>query len=216
MDTKRCLSCRKVLRADAHSCSRCGYVFSQALAKRNGSAANGSRRSATASFPSNPPASQHRAGHYSGFHPEDQPFQSSFMPVQRPPAITRRLVEQEPDEMLQPVASTSSAVPQLTPATELPVPEQLPGRYVATPVPSPSPMPKRYAGARSQTSAPVPQLQFVAPPLPSEPALHEQLLRHYLNRCIYQAIANRAIVSCLFCYLPPASFFCWQQASWHS
>jgi Viral BACON domain len=175
MDTKRCLSCRKVLRADAHSCSRCGYVFSQAPVKRNGSAANGSRRSATASFPSNPPASQHRAGHYSGFHPEDQPFQSSFMPVQRPPAITRRLVEQEPGEILQPVASASTAAPQLAPATELPVPEQLPRRYVASPAPSPSPMPQRYPGAPSQTSAPVPQLQFVAPPLPPEPALHEQI-----------------------------------------
>src|SRR5579859_560379 len=87
MDTKRCLSCRKLLRADAHSCSRCGYVFSQAPVRRSSSAANGSRRSATASFPSNPPASPHRAGHYSGFHPEDQPFQSSFfVRVQRPPA----------------------------------------------------------------------------------------------------------------------------------
>ena len=34
---------------------------------------------------SNPPASPHRAGHYSGLHPEDQPFQSSFfMRIQRP------------------------------------------------------------------------------------------------------------------------------------
>lgn len=175
MDTKRCLSCRKVLRADAHSCSRCGYVFLQAPARHNGNATNGSRHSATVSFPSNPPASQHRAGHYSGFHPEDQPFQSSFMPVQRPPAITRRLVEQEPDEILQPVVSTSSTVSQLAPATEQLVPEQLPRRYVATPVPSPSPMPQRYPGVQSQTSAPVPQLQFVAPPLPPEPALHEQI-----------------------------------------
>ncbi len=175
MDTKRCLSCRKVLRADAHSCSRCGYVFSQATSRRNGNATNGSRHSTTASFPSNPPASQHRAGHYSGFHPEDQPFQSSFMPVQRPPAITRRLVEQESDEILQPVTSASTAVSQQMPATELPVPEQLPRRFVASPAPSPMPMPQRYAGTRPQTSAPVPQLQFVGPPLPPDLTLHEQI-----------------------------------------
>ncbi len=170
MDTKRCLSCRKLLQADEHSCSRCGYVFSQAPARRNGNATNGSRHSTTATFPSNPPASQHRAGHYSGFHPEDQPFQSSFMP-----AITRRLVEQESDEILQPVASASTAVPQLTPATELPVPEQLPRRFLASPVPSPSPMPQRYPGAQAQAFVPVPQLQFVAPPLPSESALHKKI-----------------------------------------
>jgi Viral BACON domain len=174
MDTKRCLSCRKVLRADSQSCSRCGYVFSQAPVRRSGSAANGSRRSATASFPSNPPASQHRAGHYSGFHPEDQPFQSSFMPVQRPPAITRRLVEQDSDELLQPVTPASIAAPQLAPATELPVPEQLPRRSVASPAPSPLPMPQRYPGAQSPPAS-VPQLEFVAPPLPSEPAWHEDI-----------------------------------------
>src|SRR2546430_7064669 len=115
MDTKLCLSCHKLLRADPLSCRLCGYVFSQAPARRNSKATNGSRRSATASIPSNPPASPHRAGHYSGLHPEDQPFQSSFMPVQRPPAITRRLVEQESDEVLLPVVVSSSTRPH-TPA----------------------------------------------------------------------------------------------------
>jgi hypothetical protein len=174
MDTKRCLSCRKVLRADAHYCSRCGYVFSQAL-RRTGNATNGSGRSTTASFPSNPPASPHRAGHYSGFHPEDQPFQSSFMPVQRPPAITRRLVEIEPGEVLLPVVSASSSALQLAPAPELPVPEQLPKRRVASPAPLPIPMPQRHPGVLSSMPPPVPQLQFVAPPLPPESALHEQI-----------------------------------------
>jgi len=32
-----------------------------------------------------PPASPHRAGHYSGLHPEDQPYQSAMISVQRPP-----------------------------------------------------------------------------------------------------------------------------------
>src|SRR5438132_12937525 len=41
---------------------------------------------ADAAFPqrSIPPASPHRAGHYSGLHPEDQPYQSAIMSVPYP------------------------------------------------------------------------------------------------------------------------------------
>jgi hypothetical protein len=171
MDTKLCLSCHKLLRADTLSCSLCGYVFSQAPARRNSKATNGSRRSATASIPSNPPASPHRAGHYSGLHPEDQPFQSSFMPVQRPPAITRRLVEQESDEVLLPVV-VFSAARQLTPVLER---EKTPKRYVASPVPLALPMPQRYSGTLSQMAAPVSLLEVETPLLALEPTLHEQI-----------------------------------------
>ena len=108
MDTKRCLRCHKLLRADAQKCSLCGYVFLQAPVRRSSKATNGSRQPATASFPSNAPASPHRAGHYSGLHPEDQPYQSSFMPILRPPAITRRLDEQESEDVLEPVAVSSA------------------------------------------------------------------------------------------------------------
>src|SRR6266487_140742 len=167
MDTKRCLSCRKLLRADAHSCSLCGYVFSQAPVRHSSKATNGSRRAATASIPSNPPASPHRAGHYSGLHPEDQPFQSSFMPILRPPAITRRLVEQESDEVFQPVVA-----PQLVP---VPKHEQTPKRYVASPIRSPLPMPQRYSGTLSQMAAPVPLVEVETPPLAPEQTLHEQI-----------------------------------------
>src|SRR5947199_3224463 len=137
MDTRRCLRCHKLLRADAHRCSLCGYVFLQAPLRGSSKATNGSRRSTTASFPSNPPASPHRAGHYSGLHPEDQPYQSSFMPILRPSAITRRLVEQESEDVLEPIA-VSSASPQQLHEVER---EQEPKRYVASPIPKPSPMP---------------------------------------------------------------------------
>ncbi len=148
MDTRRCLRCHKLLRANAPSCSLCGYVFLQEPVRRSNKATDGSHYSATASFPSNPPASPHRAGHYSGLHPEDQPYQSSFMPILRPSAITRRLVEQESDEALQPI--TVSSVPsQLVHETER---EQTPKRYVASPISSPSPMPQRYSGALSQVA----------------------------------------------------------------
>jgi hypothetical protein len=172
MDTKLCLSCHKLLRADALSCSLCGYVFSQAPARRKNKATNGSRRSETASIPSNPPASPHRAGHYSGLHPEDQPFQSSFMPVIRPPAITRRLFEQESDEVLLPVVA-SSVAPQLTPVLER---EKTPKRYVASPVPLALPMPQRYSGTLSKVAVPpVPLYEVEAPVLAPEQTLHEQI-----------------------------------------
>jgi hypothetical protein len=57
------------------------------------------------SRPSNPPASPHRAGHYAGLHPEDQPYQSSKIAVQRPSAIQgdewRRPVH-EPEHIVLP------------------------------------------------------------------------------------------------------------------
>ncbi len=76
METKRCAQCHKLLRAETHICSRCGYTFSEK--KRKVVTRDLSR-------PSLPPASPHRAGHYSGLHPEDQPYQSSMIAVQHSP-----------------------------------------------------------------------------------------------------------------------------------
>ena len=171
MDTRRCLRCHKLLRADAQKCSLCGYVFLQTPVRRSSKATNGSRQPATASFPSNAPASPHRAGHYSGLHPEDQPYQSSFMPIMRPPAITRRLNEQESEDVLEPIA-VSSAPLQETYEEER---EQTPKRYVATPVPTLSPMPQRSTSVLSPMHTPLPLVE-VEPlhPVP-EPTLHEQI-----------------------------------------
>ncbi len=76
METKRCAQCHKLLRAETHTCSRCGYTFSEK--KRKVITRDLTR-------PSLPPASPHRAGHYSGLHPEDQPYQSSMIAVQHSP-----------------------------------------------------------------------------------------------------------------------------------
>lgn len=83
METKRCAQCHKLLRAETQTCSRCGYAFTEKK-----------RRTTTRDLtrPSLPPASPHRAGHYSGLHPEDQPYQSSMIAVQRPPV-------QEPEDI---------------------------------------------------------------------------------------------------------------------
>jgi hypothetical protein len=166
IDTKRCQHCQKVLRADAPRCSLCGYVFSPEVPdKRNGSATNGSRRTVTLTMPSNPPASPHRAGHYSGLHPEDQPFQSSFMPVQRAPAVTRSLVDQKV------VLPTVMAAP--APSPKAPDTEGLPKRRVAVPTPLPLPMPQRSVNSPLGSSPAGPQRQFVSPPVTPVPLTNQ-------------------------------------------
>jgi hypothetical protein len=170
MDTKRCLRCHKLLRADAQKCSLCGYIFLQEPIRRSSKATNGSRHPATASFPSNPPASPHRAGHYSGLHPEDQPYQSSFMPILRPSAITRRLGEQESGDMLEPTAVSSA------PSQEVHQAEQTPMRHVASPVSTLSPMQQRSPGATFQRDTPLPLFEIESSVLTSEPTLHEQIV----------------------------------------
>ena len=166
IDTKRCQHCQKVLRADAPRCSLCGYVFSQeAPDKRTGGATNGSHRTVTLTMPSNPPASPHRAGHYSGLHPEDQPFQSSFMPVQRAPAVTRSLVDQE---VVLPTVITAPAPPPKAPDTE-----GLPKRRVAVPTPLPLPMPQRSVNSPLGSSPAAPQRQFVSPPVTPAPPTNQ-------------------------------------------
>jgi Viral BACON domain len=125
-------------------------------------------------MPSNPPASPHRAGHYSGLHPEDQPFQSSFMPVQRPAAITRRLVEQEPEQVFLPAATARPTTLPLTPLPEQSVSEQLSKRQVATPSPLPLPLPQRSVGSQTALPVQLPQRQFAVPALSGEPPVPQQ------------------------------------------
>ena len=171
MDTKRCLRCHKLLRADAQKCSLCGYLFLQTPSRRNSKATNGSRHSAKASVPSNPPASPHRAGHYSGLHPEDQPYQSSFMPILRPAVITRRLQDAELEDMLETIAISTSHSQEVHEAER----EQTSKRYVASPVPTPLPMPQRSQAVLSQKATPAPLLEVDSSPLVPESTLHEQI-----------------------------------------
>jgi hypothetical protein len=99
METKRCAYCHKLQRADAHICSGCGHVFVRKQPRTF---------SKDLSYPSLPPASPHRAGHYSGLHPEDQPYQSSKIVARRPPVqeIERRgLPQHEPERIILPTVS---------------------------------------------------------------------------------------------------------------
>ena len=124
METKRCAQCHKLLRADTQTCSRCGYTF---LEKKR------SIKTRDLSRPSLPPASPHRAGHYSGLHPEDQPYQSSMIAVQRPsiqtPDDTMLLPEpvlEEPEQeavrVVEDDAPTQISVRYERPQTEIGIP----------------------------------------------------------------------------------------------
>src|SRR5947209_1973869 len=106
METKRCPYCHKLARVEAETCSRCKHPYvkstnsvktaNKTLVKSDNPPSKSSRGRETIRLSmsdgeipihkrSIPPASPHRAGHYSGLHPEDQPYQSAVMAVQRPP-----------------------------------------------------------------------------------------------------------------------------------
>ncbi len=122
MQTKRCANCHKMSRADAVTCSRCGQSYVKDTTRvptRSGESASGSKRSAVVERPmlhtrrrTIPPASPHRAGHYSGLHPEDQPYQSSMIAVQRLPERSSHpgaLVQQDD---LEPEVTYSPGLPR--------------------------------------------------------------------------------------------------------
>ena len=96
MDTKRCHYCHKVQRADAPVCSRCGQPFVRKKSRLS---------IKTFSQPSIPSASPHRAGHYSGLHPEDQPYQSSKIAIQR---RSVQQPQQEPEQIILAASATQS------------------------------------------------------------------------------------------------------------
>ncbi len=81
--------------------------------------------------PSIPPASPHRAGHYSGLHPEDQPFQSSKIAIQRPPLPEDwQAPRQEPERIVLPMVDPESD-PGIVPSSVPQVPRVPPVPFVA-------------------------------------------------------------------------------------
>src|SRR5712691_1908870 len=168
MDTKRCSYCHKLARAEAETCSRCGHPYVKSTngikkvnrvpMKSSNPASSGSRRNETVHLSmsdgntriqrrSIPPASPHRAGHYSGLHPEDQPYQSTVMAVQRPPerqsnlrgAVQperERVVLPRVDSIVEPEPDQQATVPLLPPRFSFPPRPSLPkkswprGRFV--------------------------------------------------------------------------------------
>src|SRR5579863_10360023 len=100
METKRCTHCQKLSRADSQICRRCGHVFDESRERVSKAPVRTGRFvSRSGVGRSIPPASPHKAGHYSGLHPEDQPYQSTFMPALRPPppVAQHSMLHREPD-----------------------------------------------------------------------------------------------------------------------
>lgn len=78
-------------------CRGCGHPFAPKLRVRSASR--------YLSRPSMPTASPHLAGHYSGLHPEDQPYQSSIITAQRPVEPEARWTP-EPEHIVLPMMDT--------------------------------------------------------------------------------------------------------------
>ncbi|HLI06623.1 MAG TPA: choice-of-anchor D domain-containing protein [Ktedonobacteraceae bacterium] len=92
--------CQKLARADAEVCSRCGHAFDRTRIMRSAV-----RRSI-------PPASPHHAGHYSGLHPEDQPYQSTMMSIVRSDESSQpQQAPHEPDGIILPTIDEPSVFP---------------------------------------------------------------------------------------------------------
>jgi hypothetical protein len=107
METKRCAYCHKLQRASSRLCRGCGHPFAPQTRVRS--------TSSSLTRPSLPPASPHLVGHYSGLHPEDQPYQSNIMTAQRP-IETESRPRPEPEHIVLPVVNP--AVQLVEPVSE--------------------------------------------------------------------------------------------------
>lgn len=156
METKRCPGCHKLLRADAQICGTCGHNFVQVTYVRR-KARTHPRPTLQLSDSSQPPASPHGAGHYSGLHPEDQPYLSSFMVAVHPePDVPQPLTFQESAENVLPAREEDD------PITPPGLPAHSQQRQVKKTVKlvaslSPSPLPETQRGSPVPSSAPAPR-----------------------------------------------------------
>ncbi len=150
MDTKRCTNCHKLLRAETEVCSRCGYTFAE---KKQITPVR------TMVKGSIPPASLHRAGHYSGLHPEDQPYQSTVIAVQRPPANTTHLRGSLPKD---PVEKRLSAVDSVSAVDTVLETDRHKEVTLVTPVDLPPPRPR--IAPTPNPNTPLPPSEYLLPP----------------------------------------------------
>src|SRR5579875_1100131 len=179
METKRCPGCHKLLRVDAQICGTCGHNFVQiTYVKRK--ARTHPRPTIQLSDSSQPPASPHGAGHYSGLHPEDQPYLSSFMVAVRPePDVPQPLALQESGANVFPAQEENDPItPPGLPAHAQQRQAKKTVKLLASLSPSPLPEPQRGAPV---SSAPTPQS-------PEQP---QKVAPHYQQMAAYRTAARR-------------------------
>lgn len=129
METKRCVYCHKLSLADAEMCNRCGHAFEQTGQVKFSNRVTKAPEQARQSRPSVPPASPHRAGHYSGLHPEDQPYHSQVMVVQHSPvpkSDPKRSALAQQNWIILPSADAVASASSITATAPVPEPELQP------------------------------------------------------------------------------------------
>ncbi len=125
METKRCTYCHKLQRVESRVCSRCGRPF-----ERRRSRGGRSWRSSVSLY-SLPAASPHHVGHYSGLHPEDQPYQSNkVVTPQRflQEMLEKEALQQEPKHIVLPAAQPAPIVDKYLDFSQVPTRKQIPSR----------------------------------------------------------------------------------------
>ncbi len=105
MNTRRCPRCQTQRPEDEQVCSRCGYAFSGSTWEPEWEPDEENLTTSSVSLPS---ASPHIAGHYSGLHPEDQPYLSKSMRV-RGPEPDRATLARRPTEEPAAIQNISSS-----------------------------------------------------------------------------------------------------------
>ena len=208
MDTKRCPNCHRLLRAEAQMCNLCGHNFAQVTYVRRKARTNPDPTVAMSDL-SHPPASPHGAGHYSGLHPEDQPYQSSFMVAVRP-TVTRRLAggwEQEAIIFPEEEDNAPATPPGLpVPIQQRPVKKTV--KLVASSSQSAAPQIQRgssTSSASSRRQPPVPPAQHrqaLPPPHPLSPRRKAKSQGHVvpillIAACILFLLATSLLASLL-------------------
>jgi hypothetical protein len=149
MQTRRCPNCHRLQRSSAQRCSRCGRSFARPKALEF---------TARVSTASQPIASPHRAGHYFGLHPEDQPYQSNRIVTPRQQAEFSDQ-SQEPAHIVLPSTASAPALKRYREAFYPPrsIPEQPPQTQrplapIASVPPLPAEKPRRSPGKDKEAS----------------------------------------------------------------
>ncbi|HVB25080.1 MAG TPA: BACON domain-containing carbohydrate-binding protein [Ktedonobacteraceae bacterium] len=177
METKRCTHCQKLSRADSQVCRRCGHAFSESKEDRQHVSKvpvrTGHFVSRSGVGRSIPPASPHKAGHYSGLHPEDQPYQSAFLPALRPPPTSLQYssLYREPD-----VIVLAGMEPAVAPVQQVSTPSKIDHTNAQSTADAPTRIgvPVERAALQRVTPLPIPPLT------PEPPARTPGRPRHFM------------------------------------
>jgi Viral BACON domain len=166
METKRCTYCHKLHRVESRACSRCGRPFERKRSK------GGRSWHSSVSLYSLPAASPHHVGHYSGLHPEDQPYQSNKMVTPQrflQEMLEKEALQQEPKHIVLPGVHGDDAEERYIEVSQIPTRPQIPSRQSRQQLASDNTLPENLetqetdVGDRSRPQISRPFMQDVLP-----------------------------------------------------